>query len=229
MLRTLTLLLWCYSAAAAVVAGLSLTGTSEASPVSIGAKLGDNRTPDGRPIHCDLPKSLHMMNAGGSDRAGLCVFTSGEHSAMWHNIEGLYGLQEWCKRRPGGGWPDKLDKVIAEVSAERRCSKPRYIQVESCDLEILKLACRTGRLPCVTYGFSPTNRYGGQRISHMVNILHADDDWFCVLDNNFPGTYEWMSPTEFSRTYCDGRGTGWCVIFLSPGPPPALTPKGPYQ
>lgn len=59
--------------------------------------------------------------------------------------------------------------------------------VEGSDLERLKLACRTGRMPGVTYAFSPTGRYGGARIAHMVNLVHADDQWFAVLDNNYPG------------------------------------------
>jgi hypothetical protein len=40
-----------------------------------------------------------------------------------------------------------------------------------------------------------------------------------VLDNNFPQTYEWMSPAEFHKTYTGGGG-GWCVVLLAPPPPP---------
>ena len=162
-----------------------------------------------------------MRNTGGSDGSGLCVFTSIEHAARWHNLEVLQGFQDFMRKRPGGGYPSKVDKMIDAICAERHLPKPKYIQVESNDLEILKLACRTGHMPSVTYGFSPTKRYGGQKISHMVTLLHATEKWFCVLDNNFPKTWEWMSPAEFLRSYKDGSGTGWCVIFLGPGPPPA--------
>ncbi len=76
-------------------------------------------------------------------------------------------------------------------------------------------------MPGVTYSFSPTKRYGGARIAHMVSLVHADDQWFCVLDNNYPGLdkYEWMSPAEFLKTYTGGGG-GWAVILLDRGPPP---------
>ena len=97
---------------------------------------------------------------------------------------------------------------------------PTYLQVEGRDLEILKLACKTGRIPSVTYCFSPAGRYGGRRIAHMVSLLHADDHWFVVLDNNYPGTYEWMTPAEFARTYGCNRSNGWAVILLDSGPPP---------
>ncbi len=44
--------------------------------------------------------------------------------------------------------------------------------------------------------------------------------WWCVLDNNYPDSYEWMSENQFLRTYTGG-GQGWCVIFGTPaGPPP---------
>jgi hypothetical protein len=53
----------------------------------------------------------------------------------------------------------------------------------------------------------------------MVSLLHASEKWFCILDNNYPQSFEWMSPDEFRRTYTGGR-SGWSVILLSPGPPP---------
>jgi hypothetical protein len=123
---------------------------------------------------------------------------------------------------PGGGWPEKVDKVIADVCRKKGVTPPAYLNAETNDLEILKLACRTGRMPCVTYCRSPAGRYNGKKIAHMVSLVHADDNWFCVLDNNFPGTYEWMTPAEFRSTYvCGSRG--WCVILLDFGPPPVPT------
>jgi hypothetical protein len=91
--------------------------------------------------------------------------------------------------------------------------------VESGVRVILKLACKTGRMPGVTYSFSPTGRYGGRRIAHMVSLVSADDRHFVILDNNYPGTYEWMTPEEFTRSYTGG-GQGWAVILLAPPPSP---------
>ena len=50
---------------------------------------------------------------------------------------------------PGGGWPDKVDRMIAQVCQERGVARPAYIQVEGTDLEILKLACSSGRIPAI--------------------------------------------------------------------------------
>lgn len=186
-----------------------------------GAQVGGRIAPNGATqIHCDLPGQFHIKNVGGSDGAGLCVFTSCEHSGWWQNIRQLHGFQDWMKRKPGGGWPEKVDKMLKEYCQEQGLPVPPYIQVEGKDLEILKLACRTGRMPAVTYSRSPTGRYGGGRIAHMVSLPHADDQWFAVLDNNYIGEdqYEWMSPREFEEANLGSAV--WSVIFLGPPPPP---------
>ncbi len=194
---------------------------SEFTPSIFGATVSKEPVaPDGTQIQNDLPIVLHTRNRGGSDGAGLCVMTSIQHSAFWQNVELLWNFQQWASQYPGGSYPSKVDKQIDQLAKQRGMDKPRYIQVESADIEVLKLACKTGRIPGVTYSFSPSGRYGGARIAHMVTLLHADDKWFCVMDNNFPQTYEWMSPAEFQRSYTGGGRTGWSVIFLDPGPPP---------
>lgn len=185
------------------------------------AKVGGTTAPDGKTqINCDLPEKLHTKNCGGSDGAGLCVFTSIMHSARYQHVPVLEDFQEWMKKKPGGGWPEKTKKMISQICKERGVPEPPYLQVQGKDIEILKRACSSGRMPGVTYSFSPTKRYGGARISHMVSLPHADDAWFAVLDNNYIGAnnYEWMTPQEFLRTYTAG-GDGWSVILLDPGPP----------
>jgi len=187
---------------------------------SVGAVVNGYRSPSGADIHCDLPGLFHIKNRGGSDGLGLCVFASLSHSSEWQNLPTRHFF-EWMKKHPGGGWPEKVDKMIKKYCDEKGIDVPDYVQIQSDDLEVLKLACQTGRMPGVTYSFSPTGRYGGAKIAHMVSLVHADDEWFAVLDNNYPGDnkIEWMSPNEFLRTYKGGR-TGWCVIFLDSGPPP---------
>jgi hypothetical protein len=189
---------------------------------SISASVGGPRHADGTEIACDLPGELHRANTS-SKGLGLCVFTSIHHSAVWQNVPALQEFPKYLidKNIPGGGYPSKVTDLIPKASAAKGLPPPDYLQVESNDLEILKAACRGGRMPGVTYSFSPTGRYNRQRISHMVNIVHADDKWFVVLDNNYTGSdaYEWMTPQEFLRTYSGGQ-TGWAVILLAPPPPP---------
>jgi hypothetical protein len=174
-------------------------------------------------LACDLPDELQMRNVGGSDGSGLCVFTSIMHSARWQHVAALEDFQAWMRKHPGGGWPEKVTQMIAQRCKEAGVIPPPYLQVESDDLEILKLACRCGRMPGITYNYSPTpGRYGG-RIAHMVSLVHADDDWFAVLDNNYIGSanLQWMDPQTFKGVYTGGRGAkGWAVILLDPPPPP---------
>lgn len=177
---------------------------------------------DGTPIQLDLPQSLHLRNKGGSDGAGLCVFTSLTHSASYQNIPVLQDFRDWMTRYPGGGWPEKVESMVNKVCAERKAPRPVTIQVESNDLEILKTAVRLGRMPGVTYSFSPSGRYGGRRIAHMVTLVAADagpNHLWAILDNNYPDTIEWMSEDQFRRTY-SGGSRGWSCIFTGPGPPP---------
>jgi hypothetical protein len=206
LLTAVIILLW-------VLFALLATGM-----LALAASVNGPTAPDGTEVQNDLPAELHVRNRGGSDGAGLCVFASLKHSAIFQEVTPLKEIFEYMFSRPGGGYPDKVDRVIRDICKQKGVPIPPYIQVEGKDIEILKLACKTGRAPGVTYGFSPSGRYGGQRIAHMVTLLHADNKWFCVLDNNFPKTYEWMTPQEFQRAYtADG---GWCVIFLDSGPPP---------
>ncbi len=188
----------------------------------LGASVGGPLGPGGVEVQNDMPREMHLRNRGGSDGAGLCVFASIQHSALWQDVPQLAHIFEWMQKKPGGGWPDKVDRMIDELCRQQKQPKPAYLQVQGRDLEVLKLACRTGRIPGVTYNFSPSGRYGGARIAHMVTLLHADDHVFAILDNNFPGTIEWMTPAEFARVYM-GRGQGWAVILLAEGPPPAPT------
>lgn len=196
-------------------------GAGDQSPRE--AKVGGITSPDGAtPLQLQLPGDLHRKNTA-SKGLGNCVFTSIHHSAHWQSVPQLLEFPKWLidKGIPGGGYPSKVADLIPKISRERNLPTPDFIQVEDADLEILKLACKTGRMPGVTYGISPTGRYGGGRIAHMVSLVHADDQWFVVLDNNYPGAdaYEWMSPTEFRRTYTSGGKAGWSVILLNPGPP----------
>ncbi len=191
----------------------------------IAAKVGGRTGPDGTELQVDFPNALHKSNIDspqGSNQ-GCCVFRSLHHASWWQNTPQLRDFPEWLrqKRLPGGGYPGNVKERITAICKERGVPEPPYIQYEGTDLTLLKLACKTGRMPGVTYSFSPTGRYGGGRINHMVNIVHCDDKWVVVLDNNYIGdaAYEWLTPAEFQKTFTGGR-QGWAVILLTPPPPP---------
>ncbi len=164
-------------------------------------------------ITCDLPVSERTKNTGGRDGAGLCVFTSIGHAARWQNEKRLVDFQKQMQKEPGGGYPEKVDRMIAKYG-----KGTPYLQYEGHDPTILRLALKTGRMPSVTYnGHDP--HYGERAsIAHMVNLIYLDDHQACVLDNNFIGENDlvWMSAKEFMDRWDDG----WAVILLAPPPPP---------
>ena len=85
----------------------------------------------------------------------------------------------------------------------------------------LDKAMNEGAMVCVTYGYGERYRELGQStIYHMVNLVLLDSEDACILDNNFPGTYEWMSREEFKRRWVHPDGRGWMITFLAPPPPP---------
>jgi hypothetical protein len=142
----------------------------------------------------------------------------------------MMDFRDWMTKYPGGGWPEKVKQKIVALAKAKGVANPEQwyeenvIQVEANNLEILKLACRTGRMPGITYSYSPTGHYNGRKIAHMVTLVHAGPGadgkvWYCVLDNNYPDVLEWMDEGTFRKVY-SGGGTGWAVIFRQPGPPP---------
>jgi hypothetical protein len=185
-------------------------------------------THDGRTVTIDLPRDQRLKNTVGTDRSGLCVGTSIEHSARWQYVPELIGLQKFLTQFPGGGWPQRVDDFLTQKvkAAHGNMADVQYIQITTFDEKKLDLALRTGRMPAITYGYSP--RYG-EPVSHMVNIVYKDDKYCVFLDNNFPDTYEWTSLSEGLRRiklrlldsagHTDNNG-GWFIVLLATAPPP---------
>lgn len=189
------------------------------------SRVGGDIAPNGNEIALDLPRMCRVKNRGGSDGKGLCVFASAKHSAVWAHVEPLEEIFEYMWTRPGGGWPDKLKQTILDICREKGEPPPRFINYEGRELSVLRVAIDNGHMPGITYYRSASGRYSGQRISHMVSLVHLDDQWAGILDNNFPGEIEWVDVRTFHEVWTGGQGNGWAFILISPGPPPP--PKNP--
>lgn len=169
------------------------------------ATIGGPVSPDGkRDVTCDLPYPLRSKNVGGRDGAGLCVFTSVQHSARYQNERRLWNFQRDMRQEPGGGWPEKLEAMIDKYGPDTA-----YVQYIGRDPAFLEAVLKTGRMVSITY----------TRV-HMVNLIYLDQDWFAVLDNNYIGVNEirWHRREEGLRMWTDG-GQGWAVALLAPRPP----------
>ncbi len=155
---------------------------------------------DGEEVSCDLPDAQQFKNIGSrKDGAGMCVFTSIEMAARWQGMEDFRGWRDWCANNyAGGGYPEKVTKLITAWCKFKNIPEPPYLQYEGPSPEqVLELIDRTGRMACVTYGTSP--RYNNQTIAHMVCSPKYSGKYGVILDNNFvdgPDHLEWMSREE---------------------------------
>lgn len=215
-----------------LVAGQAIAGDTET--FTPGGAVG----PGGVQVACDIPPALRLTNTGGmglrgpGTGAGLCVWTSMEHSGRYQNVQALVGLQKYMTTQEGGGYPQKVDAVMRKFAPG-----VDYLQHTEGDVAWLKAALKTGRPVCITYcGHDP--RYN-DTIAHMVNLLYLGDGLACILDNNYPDRYLWMSEAEFVGRWkgiqANGQpylvrdkfgrpssvGGGWAIVFTAPCPPPA--------
>lgn len=219
--------------------GVALAQASNVSPTAGGFVVTNAPVRDGTRATADLPASQHQRNIGGRDGAGLCVYTSFWHAALWQAVSEVYGFRDWMSRYDGGSYPEKFEKTLAQYCREKGIPVPEYVQHTGGDEEVLRMALKTGRMVCVTYcGVDGPGRYGSEVIGHMVNLVHLDDSRACILDNNFPGTFLWMSRVDFLCRWrgiqADGRafmargrggrtfpiGGGWAIVLLAPPPSP---------
>jgi hypothetical protein len=157
----------------------------------------------------DLPRSQHVKNRAAAG-LGCCVFAAMDMDARYHNVRELVGVID--KISVGGGWPEKVDRVIKEYAPGLE-----YVQYTGTDPAILDQAMAEGRPCCVTYGYG--ERYHSS-IQHMVLLVHLDGNLACIIDNNFPGTWEWMPRDEFLYRWVHPNRSAWAYAFLVPGPPP---------
>ena len=138
--------------------------------------VGGPRNPDGTEIQDDLPTRLQVKNRGGWCRRGRSVRLreSGACRPLAERAADRRHHSSGCGRSRAAvtGKGRRHDRPAFK---EEGTPKPDYLQVEGDDFEILRTACKTGRMPAVTYGYSPTGRYGRAHIAHMVNLVHADE------------------------------------------------------
>lgn len=179
-------------------------------------------SPDGVAIECDYPSDRMEKNLAGTDGSGLCVFASASRAMDWHGIRSGHGMLHWMTSKPGGGWPQKFDDMMREYFQEKEEQVPAYVQMDGTDFDFVQKALASGKLVCCTYNYSPSGRYSGGRISHMVNVHHHDGQRVAIGDNNFVGAdqYEWLTVEEWKKCAADSRGRTWAIAFDAPAPPP---------
>lgn len=216
--------------ALATAAVLALCGALAADPLGDRKSVVAGRTYQGENLDADLPGTEHIKNIGSlvGRHAGMCVMSSIEMAALYAGLEQYRGLRDFCAKEEGGASPPKVDKQLAAFCRAKGLPAPQYLQYEGPNPEaVLAAAARSGRLACITYGWSPRYKDETGRvvsyIAHMVCCPKFSGKWAAVLDNNFPGeqAYEWQDPAELVRRMKYPMGQAWVFVWLAPPPPPS--------
>lgn len=212
------------------VALLLLLTAPAAAPAQRGGFVDTDTpvSPAGVRARIDLPPHQCMRNVGGSDGAGLCVYTSGEMAGRWQYVPELDGFQDYMRTVPGGGTPQKFERDLQNYCRQKGVPVPPHVQHTGGDVAFLEACFKTRRMPCMTY--SGRDNFYPSYVPHMVSGVHLDAQAGAVMDNNRPGKTTWMSRAAFLERWKE-KG-GWAYAWLAPPPPPdpggaAPGPPGP--
>ncbi|OJW20464.1 MAG: hypothetical protein BGO49_04445 [Planctomycetales bacterium 71-10] len=159
-----------------------------------------------------IPAEMHIRNEGSDvDGAGLCVISSILANGMYQGVPGLEsgkGSELWkrAKAEPGGYYPEKLEKLLKEVLPDEK-----WFSWEGEGTDLVRAYNAKG------YPVGSTTNtgelYEGKPVHHMISDAHLDEAVACIIDNNDPGKYRWVTAAEFARRFPDG-GKGWGFVWL---------------
>ena len=163
------------------------------------APLTGSATPKKERPTVNVPAALRQSNWVGNQGQGSCV-----HATMISLFRWQYRLKTadyWRRNYGDGEYPEDL---AAKFDREGI----RYAYVANGDVRFLEWACRTRRGCGITV-------MGG---AHMVALVHLDDKWAAILDNNNVERFIWVPRetliAEWKASY------GWAVT-------PIYTPAAP--
>lgn len=143
---------------------------------------------------CNLPEACRRENYAG----GSCVYASTESAFEWANMPDWDIL--YRDTHSGGSGAEKLGNYLTRDGI-------KYVQTTSGDVSVLDWAMRTRRMVIMAY-----------YPSHYVNLVHLDDKWACILNNNHVDKYTWLTREEFIQGWL-GYGGEATVLMYDPVPP----------
>lgn len=147
----------------------------------------------------NVPRADRQQNWLGNRQEGSCVHATMISLFRW---QGRPATADYWRRTYGNGeWPE-------DMAAKFDRDGIRYAYVTNGDVRFLEWSCRTRRGCGITV-------MGG---AHMVALVHLDDKWAAVLDNNNVSKFIWVPRetliAEWKASY------GWAVT-------PIYTPAAP--
>jgi hypothetical protein len=185
--------------------GLKRTFCSLALLVAVaGCKVAENlgvSAPKRERPTVNVPAALRQGNWRGPEGQGSCVHASMISLLRWQYR--LHTADYWRQTYGDGEQPEDLAAKFDQEGI-------RYAYVTNGDVRFLEWACRTRRGCGITV-------MGG---AHMVALVHLDDKWAAILDNNNVENFIWVPRetliAEWKASY------GWAVtpIYAPAAPLP---------
>lgn len=200
--------------AIAALAILATAGPARAQQLPTGRAEVVTTEPRLGPVvaNAPIPSEMHRKNEGSTvDKAGLCVISSIEANARYQGVPGFQAGEDselWrrAKAAPGGYYPEKLERLLKEVLPGEK-----WFSWEGEGTDLVRAYSAKGYPVGTTTNSGEL--YGDESIHHMVSTVHADDSLACLVDNNDPGKFRWVTAAEFARRFPDG-GKGWGFVWL---------------
>lgn len=141
----------------------------------------------------NLPYRLRQHNWLGNKNEGSCVHATVISLLNWGHLYAK--AAHWRATYGNGEWPEDLYGKFEREGV-------RYAETTDGDVSFLQWACETHR------GCGVTVMAG----KHMVALVHFDDEWAGLLDDNYPEEIIWVPRDEFVAEW--KNSFGWAVAIV---------------
>ncbi|REJ65645.1 MAG: hypothetical protein DWQ31_17040 [Planctomycetota bacterium] len=154
----------------------------------------------------NLPYALRQKNWRGDLGEGSCVHATMVSLFRW---QGRYATAEYWRRSYGNGeYADDTRSTSHNLARKMQRDGIRFAYTVNGDVRFLDWACSTRRGCGVTV-------MGGR---HMVALVHFDEKWAGILDNNDTEKITWVPRETFVAEWLNSNG--WAVTpVYTPAPP----------
>jgi len=153
-----------------------------------------------RPV-VNIPYDLRQENWLGRKREGSCTWATTISLLRW---QGRYRTADWVRKNRGDGeWPEHMAEGLDSAGI-------RYAYTTDGNVEFLEWACRTRRGCGITVN-------GG---AHMVALVHLDNQWAAILDNNDIEKFIWIPRAALIAEWQASYGWATTVLYTPCPPPP---------
>jgi len=169
------------------------------------------RSPPPESPVCNLPKALHQRNKLGPLGQGSCVHASLVNHLRWLNQSEM--ASRWWATYGDGEYASRLRERL-----DAGGFKNKYWYTEKADPRFLDW-CTINRTGCILWwktshcctfeGFS----MGQDILRHdsLANV-QAGVQYAVILDNNYPGRFEYTERKQFVRLWAGYGGFALCIL-----------------